>query len=252
MRNGLLLIVTAFLAVGLKIHYSRAGSEELGWILRPTAALVEQISGIPFEKEAYTGFVNYARGIVIAPACAGVNFLIIVFCMAAVAGVRQLPNGGRKWLWLLGSLAASYALTVLANTGRILVSIHTFDAGYRFGGLTAEQIHRLEGVVIYFFFLCLFYRIIITVCFLLGATKKQNGVKRPVIVAVPWASAALVPLFWYGLITLALPALNGAVVRDEARFTEHAAMIILGCLAVWAFIFVIQSAWRRLKPVLLR
>jgi protein-S-isoprenylcysteine O-methyltransferase Ste14 len=41
-----------------------------------------------------------------------------------------------------------------------------------------------------------------------------------------------VPLFWYALITLVIPVLNGAISKDAARFVEHAAILVLGCVAV--------------------
>jgi exosortase K len=130
LQNGIFIVLASFLAVGLKYHYSEAGSEDLVWILRPTASLVEWISGIPFEEEAHTGFVSYARRIVIAPACAGVNFLIIAFCMAAFSSLHRIQRQRVKWLWLTGSLVSAYGLTVFANAVRIMVSIYSYDARY--------------------------------------------------------------------------------------------------------------------------
>ena len=44
-------LLALLLAYGLKTHYSRATSEELGWMLTPTAAAVEHLSGLEFERE---------------------------------------------------------------------------------------------------------------------------------------------------------------------------------------------------------
>jgi len=247
LRNGMFFFLVLVFAAGLKYHYSEAGSEDLVWILRPTAALVERISGIPFEQEALKGFVSYARRIVIAPACAGVNFLIVAFCMAAFSGLYHIAHQRLRCLWLAGSLAAAYGLTVFVNAVRIVLSIYSYDADIYSGWLTPERMHRLEGVVIYFFFLCLFYRIITAVCLLIGTAAKQNEASRAAAELAPWKPTVLVPFFWYALVTLALPALNGAFVRNQVRFSEHATMIISGCLAVGLVIFVVQAAWRQLK-----
>jgi exosortase K len=247
LQNGPFLFVAALLAVALKYHYSEARSEDLDWILRPTAWLVERITGIPFEKDAHAGFVSYARRIVIAPACAGVNFLIIAFCMAAFSGLCRIQRQKLKWLWLAGSLAGAYGLTVLVNAVRIVVSIYSRDADIYSDGLTAERMHRLEGVIIYFFFLCLFYRIIAAVFPLIERTGKQIEMKPGAADRWRWALAGLVPLFWYGAVTLAIPLLNRALAKDGARFAEHGAMVISGCLGVLAILLLIQWGWKSLK-----
>jgi exosortase K len=248
LQNGIFLLLALVFAVALKQHYSQAGSEDLAWILRPTAWLVEQVSGIPFEEEAHTGFVNYSRRIIIAPACAGVNFLIIAFTMAAFCGVVHIQGKRLKWLWLAGGLVGVYCLTVFVNAVRILISIYSYEANIHWGWLTPERLHRLEGVIIYFFFLCLFYRIITAVCPLLQAAQRENidaQHLRPD--SLRWGLAALLPLFWYGLITLVIPLLNGAIAKDGPRFVEHGVMVIAGCLAVLTVLWSVQWAWKSIK-----
>ena len=246
-HHGMFFALAASIAGALKYHYSKAGSDELAWILLPTAALVERISGIPFAPEAHTGFVNYARQIVIAPVCAGVNFLIIAFSMTAFSGLRRIRQPKLKWLWLISSLTGAYGLTILVNALRILVSIYSYDAGIAAGWLTAPRIHRLEGVVVYFFFLCLFYRIIDAV--LSPFDGGRQGITTGRLSSDSWrrAVAGLVPLFWYGLITLATPLLNGAPARDAARFAEHGVTVVFACLVVWIVLVFIQGGWKRFR-----
>jgi exosortase K len=247
-QNGMFLLLACVLAVALKQHYSEDSSEDLTWILRPTAALVERISGIPFEEEAHMGFVNYSRRIVIAPACAGVNFFIVAFLMAMFRGLSHIQDKRLKWLWFAGALVGAYGLTVLVNAARIIVSIHVYEADIHSGWLTPERLHRLEGVIIYFFFLCLFYRIITAVCPLMQGPQRESIEAQCVCSdSLRWGLAALVPLFWYGLITLAIPLLNGAMAKDGARFAEHSAMIISGCLAVLAVLWLMQWRWKSIK-----
>jgi exosortase K len=247
-QNGMFLLLALAFAVGLKHHYSEADSEDLAWVLRPTAALVEQISGIPFEEEAHTGFVNNARRIIIAPACAGVNFLIVAFCMAAFCGLHQIQHKRLKWLWLAGAIVSAYSLTIFVNAVRIILSIYSYDADIYSGWLTPERMHRLEGVIIYFFFLCLFYRIITAVCPLIqGAQREGIDEERVRADSLRRALAGLVPLFWYGLITLAIPVLNGAMAKHGARFAEHGGMVISGCLAVLTVLLLVQWGWKSIE-----
>jgi len=145
-----LLILLA--AWGLKYHYSRAGAEELAWVLVPTAGLVELIGGIQFAYEAHTGFISRECRIIIAPACAGVNFLIIAFCMAAFSELHAFARHRAKLVWLCSGLLSAYLLTIIANAIRILISIYSHQINLQTGWLTAARVHRLEGIVIYFFF----------------------------------------------------------------------------------------------------
>ena len=247
-QNGKFLFLAALFATALKYHYSEARSEDLAWILRPTAGLVEWISGIPFEEEAHTGFVSYARRIVIAPACAGVNFFIVAFCMAAFSGLHRMQHQRLKWLWLTGCLASSYGLTVLANAVRIMVSIYSYDANIYTGWLTPQRMHRLEGVIIYFFFLCLFYRIITAVCPPIRRAEKENIEAKRARPDSAWlVLPGLVPLFWYGLITLAIPLLNSALAKEGARFAEHGGTVMFGCIIVLAVFILMQWGWTKIR-----
>jgi exosortase K len=247
LQNGIFLFLAAFLAVALKYHYSEARSEDLAWILRPTTGLVEWISGIPFEEEAHTGFVSYARRVLIASACAGVNFFIVAFCMAAFSGLHRIQRQSLKWLWLVASLASAYGLTVLVNAVRIIVSIYSYDADIYSAWLTPQRMHRLEGVIIYFFFLCLFYRIITAVFPMIERAQRESEAERGTGDCSRQALAGLVPLFWYGLITLAIPLLNSALAKEGARFAEHGGTVISGCVAVLAVLLLVQWGWKSIK-----
>jgi exosortase K len=257
LQNAIFYLLALLIAIGLKYHYSRAGSEELIWILGPTAKLVEHIGGIPFESEAGAGFVNHKLRVIIAPACAGVNFLIIAFCTAVFSGLYNFKRIRAKIVWLTISLLSAYVLTIPVNALRILLSIYVYDADIYSGWLTAQRVHRLEGVVIYFFFLCLFYRIIMkaTHHYLRTTAKKRvSGFQWNLTLSGDnhWVRAGLIPLFWYGLITLGIPLINAAYGKNGFRFIEHSGMVICGCLMVVAAIFLIQSGWQGIKKLILR
>ena len=120
-------LIALLIAFGLKYHYSRAGSDELSWILAPTASVVEHVSGIRFENEARTGFVNHQHRVIIAPSCAGVNFLITAFCMAVFYGIHRLKSRRDKLLWLTFSGMCAYFLTIGVNAVRIILSIYLYN-----------------------------------------------------------------------------------------------------------------------------
>ena len=252
LQNWVCYILVMLIAFGLKFHYSKAGSDTLIWILAPTANLVEWASGIPFEYEARTGFVNTAQRLIIAPSCAGVNFLIVAFCMAAFCGLhlfhRQIP----KLLWLTISGLSAYVLTIATNTLRIISSIYIYRMDIYGGWLTPERMHRLAGIVIYFFFLCLFYMIINKGLHHLRLKFKRKssgeiGPGRRRSDYVRWPSITVTPLFWYALITLGVPLMNAAYVGNGARFAEHIGTVACGCIIVMAAVFLIQWLWQRVK-----
>lgn len=238
-KNALFYLAAILIALMLKQHYSQARPEDLQWILGPTACLVSLVSGERFMFEAGTGYVCDAGRVIIAPGCAGVNFMLMVFGMAAFTGLRHMRSGCHRIIWLAGGLAASYLWTLGVNLLRILLSIHTFHADIFPGGLTWAGIHRLEGVVIYFFFQYLFYSMIRKIILrytLTGPGRKAD--RLPVlsgrrIEAWKTTLACLTPCAWYLAVTLAVPFLNGAPQKTGGRFYDHAAMVLGLCLMTW-------------------
>src|SRR5262245_21103434 len=67
----------------LKLYYSSANANELRWILAPTTALVELVTGRSFSFEPYAGYMIEDHSFLIASSCAGVNFMITAFLMLA-------------------------------------------------------------------------------------------------------------------------------------------------------------------------
>ena len=255
MRNGIFYIFALLIAFGLKYHYSQAGSEDLVWILSPTACLVEHISGIQFESEANTGFVSQGYRIIIAPSCAGINFLIILFCMAMFSGIHAIRRSESKLLWLVASLVCAYILTVAVNTLRILASIYSYNADIYFGWITPARVHRLEGVIIYFFFLCLFYMIIIKMVHWIrqGAGEKKITATRygdGQTDYFRWACTCLIPMFWYGLITLGVPLFTGAFQENVDRFKEHSWTVICASITVLAVILLMRLVVRYIGRII--
>src|SRR5437764_4299646 len=68
-------------AWSMKWFYSTATVDQLRWILRPTTKLVDLVSGAEFEFESRAGYMNSEHSFLIAPSCAGVNFLLTACVM---------------------------------------------------------------------------------------------------------------------------------------------------------------------------
>jgi exosortase K len=117
------IVLALALAWELKALYSRAGFEDLSWVLSPTRRLVEWLTGDVFEPEAGRGYLSRDRLYLIAPACVGVNFMVVAF-VSLVAGL--VPTRSTVWercLLLAASAPAAFGVTVLANATRIVIAL---------------------------------------------------------------------------------------------------------------------------------
>ena len=206
-------------AYALKYHYSVASADDLGWVLVPTATLVETFVGQPFTYEAGVGFVNRELQFAIATSCAGINFFIIAFCMLTLGLVWELESIRRKVLLLPIALLCVYGATLLVNSARIAIAI-ALRAGGTVGASAA--IHRLEGVAVYFVALC--------ALFVFARAVLRRGSR--------WTLAWPVACYLCG--ALIVPLVNGA--WREPSFWSHAVTVIS---ATFALIGVIWLATRR-------
>jgi len=206
------------LALGVKAFYSRAGASELAFILAPSCWLAAHLGRIDLVAEQGAGYISHAHRMVVGPACAGVNFLVISFVAVILsrrtAGVRDGIRG------LLIAIVAAYAATILTNGLRIILAAHLFQLGGA-GWLTPERIHRLAGVVIY----C------VAVVILCRALTPGGG-------------SLIVPLACYVGVAIGLPLLNGAA--RNRLFVEHALVVAAVSLLVLA---VVRAAATRRRIV---
>lgn len=205
------LVVVGLCALGLKSFYSTATADDLDWILGPTTALVELLSGQQFYFESYEGYMNSNRTFLIAVPCAGVNFLITAFLMLAL---RRLWRGRFQpisWTFMPVAGALAYVATLLANTTRIWFALEMQSQSVWLTWLTSNQLHRVEGIVVYFLFLLLLF--VLTERF---ETADLRG----------FARASLFPLLIYYASTLGVPLLNGSY-RQGSAFWEHFAFVLV-------------------------
>lgn len=202
---------TAMLAAyGLKLHYSRASVEDLAWILIPTARAVGWLRGETLELSPEAGWMAPDGSYYIAPACAGVNFMILVLTVSVLGFVHRMRTPGSRLAWWLAALSGAYLLTIVVNTARILAAVELYRAGSVFG-LTPEQAHRLLGTVLY-------------LGALWGVFVLLDRLTRRGHAPATLAAALLVPGAYLGM-TLLVPLLNGSFRHAGGQSVEHGMMV---------------------------
>jgi exosortase K len=200
-------LVTLTAAFGLKLAYSRAGAAELEWVLGPSCWLAQQLGGIQLTHEIGAGGISHQPRMVVGPACAGVNFLVVSWLSLffSAAGRRS------KWSWCVCSLLIAYAATLSTNALRIVLAARLYELPIYAGWLTPGRLHRVLGVALY--------------CSALFGLCRLGG-----------SRARLAPFYWYAGVVIGVPLLNRAFLRDPGQFAEHAAVTLgVGLSVVLAF-----------------
>ena len=149
-------------AVIVKIYYRQVesfpGDPFLMLFLKPLSAIVGLFFGIHFEFDAAKGFFNRDLNVVIGSSCAGINFFVIVFCMLAFTFIKLFGSIRQKAAVFAAFIAVAYAVSILANTSRIIASISILDMNLLPAGLEIRLLHELTGILFYLVYLiCSFY-----------------------------------------------------------------------------------------------
>ncbi|HEV7395110.1 MAG TPA: exosortase K [Pyrinomonadaceae bacterium] len=225
------------LAVVTKSYYSAASVNQLRWILAPTALMVRILTGSRFEFESYTGYVNADHSFVIAASCAGVNFLITAFLMLSLNKLwktyRHHQIAVSSWKFIPIAALCAYLATLAANTVRISTALRMRGRQIDVG-LNANQLHRLEGILIYFGFLLLLF----VVSDRLAQSKESVPSRRPGLLR-----QSLFPLAIYYATTLGVPLANSlrASGTVEPGFWEHSIFVLAAPLALILVIAALRS-----------
>lgn len=198
-------------ALALKFYYSTATPDELLWILTPTTRLVELFSGRSFAFESLAGYMSSDHRFVIAVSCAGVNFLVTSFLLLELRRLWRQRMQPVSWHFIPRSAALAYLTTLIANTVRICIALEMQRHSVKASWLTGNQLHRLEGIVVYFGFLLLLFLV-----------TERMGAAQP----ARTLRLLLFPLLIYYTITLGIPLVNGSF-RQGTEFWEHSAFVFL-------------------------
>jgi exosortase K len=225
--------VVLLCALGLKAFYSTASPDALRFILAPTTWLVELVSGRSFDFEAHAGYMSSDHSFLIAAPCAGVNFLITAFVMLTLRELWLNRYANIHWSFIPIAAVTSLGTTIITNAVRICVALRLQGLRDDIMGLNPSEIHRTEGILVYFGFLLLLYMITET-----GHTRT----------AWDWLKRARLPLGIYYVVTLGLPFLNGAF-RQGMEFWEHSAFVLILPLVIVAATVIIRWLTQRRQVI---
>lgn len=211
--------------VALKYFYSTAGVNQLRWILAPTTLLVELVSGARFQFESHAGYMSSDHTFLIAASCSGVNFLLTAFLMLALGKLWRNRSVRIGWSFIPIAALMAYAATLIANTVRISTALRLRRMPAEMSWLTPDQLHRFEGIFIYFGFLLLLY--VVSEWFSNKSNPMSSG--KPNALGLVWRS--VFPLSIYYATTLGMPLMNGAY-RQGSEFWEYSLFVVLTPLIV--------------------
>ena len=226
-------IVVLSLAFAMKLFYSTSGVDDLRWILAPTTALVELITRETFWFESLAGYMNADHSFLIADSCSGVNFMIMAFLMLCFLKLRNGIKTDVSWAFIPAVILTAYVSTIIANTVRITVAMRLHRMSPEMIWINPEQLHRLEGIFIYFGFLLFL--------FTFAESLEDDGrgrFRRSLL------RQSLIPLSIYWFTTLGFPILNGAY-RQGVSFWEHSAFVLLTPMILLLPLLAIRALVRR-------
>jgi len=220
------LAVVALVAYGLKRHYADATTDALSWILTPTAHVVGLVTGVAFAAVPGEGYFSAERMFLIEKACAGVNFMIAAFAMVAFALLHHARSfrGGAAVVGL--SLLASYVAAIVVNALRIVIAMWLAAQPMLWTTLTAAEIHRLEGITVYFGGLLLLYSLV---------QRLDRG-----------EFTYALPLGCYYLVAVGVPLVNGT--RAGEAFFAHVAIVLFLPPALILFVCAARRLVSTLVP----
>jgi hypothetical protein len=151
-------------------------------------------------------------------------------------GLRRLWRErfqGVSWRFLPIAALLAYVATLIANTTRICIALEMQRRAVDVSWLTGNQLHRLEGIVIYFLFLLLLFMLL-----------ERIDSPEPLRLM----RAFLFPLLIYYITTLGIPLLNGSF--RQPAFWEHTGFVlVLPLILVLSFVLfrIISHRFHGLK-----
>jgi exosortase K len=191
------------LALGTKGFYSRAGADDLLWVLAPSAWVAKSLGGIDLAYEQGAGFITHTHHMVVGPSCAGVNFLVICFLCLYFSFASRFAN---KAQWMLMAAVLAFCGTIAANSLRIFVSAHLWDAEFYRAWLTQDGMHRAAGIAIYYASLLALY------------VAVESRIRA--------RAYRIAPLAWYLGISLGVPMAGRVISGGTPGFATHAAWVL--------------------------
>ena len=139
-----ILLGTLALAIGAVtlVGYGSMDDGTLRVLLWPHAKITEAFYHITLPYQNGVGYVALEKDFVIAPACMGIRFIIMLFCMIVCFFVQRF-RGFQKIAFFALSLVGSIAVGIIASCIRIIGSLPLLSSGQY------TVIHAGTGVMVY-------------------------------------------------------------------------------------------------------
>ena len=135
-------VIALALGVVILIGFESLGDDAVRVLLRPHAMITEAFYGSALLYQHGVGYVAPGGGFIIGPACMGVRFIVMLFCMT-VCSFTARCHGLRKIIFFALSFAGSVVAGVAASCIRIVGSVSAVASG-RFAAL-----HAGTGIAVY-------------------------------------------------------------------------------------------------------
>jgi hypothetical protein len=156
--------------------------------------------------------------------------------MLVLVPLWRKRNGSARLRILPLALVAAYLTTILANTVRVSVALLLLRMDADLIWINPEQLHRFEGIFVYFGFLLILFVLIE------GSEKTHRSHGRDPSLS---HRRFFLPLVIYWAMTLTVPLANGAH-RQGAIFWEHCAFVLFAPLVLLLPLALLRSVKDRL------
>ena len=153
------LAAAVLIAFAMKRHYADVRADDLRWILSPTTQLVGVMTHTTFTFQPQEGYFSRDRLFLIEKSCAGINFMVAAFGMLMLALLHRVGSGPSAVRVLGVSLLASYSAAVVVNAIRIAIAMWFAAHPVALSAFSAADVHRFEGIAVYFGGLVLLYEL---------------------------------------------------------------------------------------------
>ncbi len=158
-KNFPYYLISMVLFILLKLGYTVADNDQLGFLLKPTDKIVGVITSSQSLYLAETGYYHEKLNILIDKSCSGFNFWLLTFALLVFLSLKYLPKHSYKAISIPASLVFAYIITIFTNTSRILASILIQSQSNSVMERNSSVVHEAIGIVTNLTFLILIYYI---------------------------------------------------------------------------------------------
>jgi exosortase K len=141
-----------------KLAYSRAGTEDLAFLLAPTNKLLSTISAQSYTRTLEGAYFYEQAGILVDKSCSGFNFFLIAALLFVFLTLAYVFTQKGKVLGIVASILGAYFLTIFTNCSRIIAAIFVQDLGFMPDN--KALVHEAVGIITYLTFLILTYMLV--------------------------------------------------------------------------------------------